>query len=179
MGWISVCLQAGGGSKKEKRTGQTAVFGSGDSVESQLGGFGYVNWSHSKEYVILALADREVGVDVQEMKTEPKQSLIQRTLQPEELIVYDSAPQEQQKRLFYQYWTVKESYLKALGTGFYTPLDTFYVGMDELCPQIVQRIRERDYSCQLLVMPNKDYAAALCVEGEASLRLHPVTVELL
>lgn len=139
----------------------------------------YVNWSHSKEYVILALADREVGVDVQEMKTEPKQSLIQRTLQPEELIVYDSAPQEQQKRLFYQYWTVKESYLKALGTGFYTPLDTFYVGMDELCPQIVQRIRERDYSCQLLVMPNKDYAAALCVEGEASLRLHPVTVELL
>lgn len=139
----------------------------------------YVNWSHSEEYVICALADREVGVDVQKMKREPKASLIQRTLQSEELMFYKKAPKEQQKKLFYQYWTVKESYLKALGTGFRTPLDTFYVHMDEACPQIVQRTECADYSCQLLSMTDEEYTAALCIEGKAYLRLHPVTVELL
>ena len=87
----------------------------------------YMNWSHSGDYVICAVADREVGIDLQYAGKEPKESLVRKLLQPDELHFYENVPELERQRLFYEYWAVKESFLKALGTGFATPLDRFYV----------------------------------------------------
>ena len=78
----------------------------------------YVNWSHSGSFAICALSDREVGIDLQNTFKTPKSALVRRVLQPEEQIYYDQTPKEQRRQLFYSYWTVKESFLKALGNGF-------------------------------------------------------------
>ena len=43
----------------------------------------YVNWSHSGDYVICAVADREVGIDLQKMDREPKENLIRKVLTKE------------------------------------------------------------------------------------------------
>jgi 4'-phosphopantetheinyl transferase len=41
-----------------------------------------------------------------------------------------------QKRLFYRYWTLKESYLKARGDGLALPLDGFSMHLDEVAPRV-------------------------------------------
>ena len=48
----------------------------------------YVNWSHSGDYVICAVADREVGIDLQYAGKEPKESMVRKLLQPDELHFY-------------------------------------------------------------------------------------------
>lgn len=125
----------------------------------------YVNWSHSGTCVLCALSDHEVGVDLQYIGKEPKDSLVRRVLQPEERPRYDGAEEGQKRRLFYEYWTVKESFLKAMGTGFYTSLDTFWVRMEGRCPEIVRRNAGLPYTCRILDFSGGDYAAAVCVEG--------------
>lgn len=128
-----------------------------------------VNWSHSGAYAVCALADCEVGIDLQDMGKMPKEALVRRFLQPEERIFYENAPEEQKKLLFYQFWTVKESFLKAAGTGFHTPLDSFYVRMSGAEPKIVQRESGRNYGCRLLDFEDKNYAAAVCCESDSDL----------
>jgi 4'-phosphopantetheinyl transferase len=126
----------------------------------------YVNWSHSGSFAICALSDREVGIDLQNTFKTPKSALVRRVLQPEEQIYYDQTPKEQRRQLFYSYWTVKESFLKALGTGFGTPIDNFYVRMEGPYPEVIQREGRDVYACRLLDFKEKDYMAAVCVKGE-------------
>lgn len=124
-----------------------------------------VNWSHSGEYVICAVADCAVGIDLQYTGKEPKETLVRRLLQPGELIFYKNVPDEEKKRLFYKYWTIKESFLKAVGTGFHTSLDTFWICMEEETPQIIQDVNNRSYGCRLLDFADEDYEAAVCWES--------------
>lgn len=126
----------------------------------------FINWSHSGEYVICAAADQEIGIDLQHMKMEPKASLVRRTLGSEELAYYENVLEEEQKKLFYQYWAVKESFLKALGTGFSAGLKGFRVQMEQGQPKIVQNMNKKEYVCRLLEFADADYAAAVCCEQE-------------
>ena len=125
----------------------------------------YVNWSHSMDYVICAISDQEVGIDLQKMDREPKENLIRKALTEEEQEFYRSVPKPERQKLFYQYWSVKESFLKALGTGFYTSLHTFQV--EEEQPRISHHINRKNYSCRLLTFREPDYVAAVCVENAA------------
>lgn len=124
----------------------------------------YVNWSHSGTCAVCALSDREVGVDLQDTGREPGEALIHRVLQQEERTFYEQMPAAQRKKLFYEYWVIKESYLKALGTGFYTPLDQFYVRMNGIYPEVVPKGKLPLYTCRLL-NAGEGYTAAVCVEG--------------
>lgn len=126
----------------------------------------YVNWSHSGDYVLCAVADQEVGVDLQYMRSGVKESLVKRALQPEEMEVYKKIPPTEREKCFYQYWVLKESYLKAMGTGFHTSLSRFYVDMEGQYPQIRSREDETHYDCRLLEFRDAGYAAAVCCVGK-------------
>lgn len=124
----------------------------------------YANWSHSGDCVLCGLSDRELGVDLQLMEREPQASLVRRVLQPEERAFYERTEEARRKQLFYEYWAVKESYLKAAGTGFSTSLDAFYVNLEGPCPEVVQREEGGICTCRLLKIA-EGYAAAVCVRG--------------
>lgn len=126
----------------------------------------FVNWSHSGDYVICALADKEVGIDLQEHSKTLNDSLIQKVLQKEELKVYQETPEDEKQQIFYQFWTAKESFLKALGTGFYTPLDKFWIRLNKNPTEIFQSINQRKYFCQFLDFRDKEYTVAVCCEGK-------------
>ena len=115
--------------------------------------------------MICAISDQEVGIDLQKMDREPKENLIRKALTEEEQKFYRSVPEPEKQKLFYQYWSVKESFLKALGTGFYTSLHTFQVDMEEEQPRISHHINRKNYSCRLLTFREPDYVAAVCVEN--------------
>ncbi len=85
----------------------------------------YFNLSHSGEWTVIAISDSEVGVDVQQVKPVDMR-LAKRFFAEDEQRQIEEAG-EGVTELFYRFWTVKEAYLKALGTGLDRPLNSFTV----------------------------------------------------
>ena len=83
----------------------------------------YFNVSHSGDYVVLATADREIGVDI-EMITPYPEAVAARCFTPAELEWMRS---ERTDEAFFRLWTAKESVMKATGLGFILPPETFCV----------------------------------------------------
>ncbi|MEL7244923.1 MAG: 4'-phosphopantetheinyl transferase superfamily protein [Cyanobacteria bacterium J06573_2] len=77
------------------------------------------NLSHSGDYALYVMSlNNSIGVDLECINsTTDVVSLAQRFFLPSEFAVIESASPEQQQQLFFRYWTCKEAYLKATGTG--------------------------------------------------------------
>ena len=83
----------------------------------------YFNISHSGDYVALATAGREVGVDIE--KTAPyEDSVADRCFTGKER---EWMLKEGGNEAFYRLWTAKESLMKATGLGFLMPPESFSV----------------------------------------------------
>jgi 4'-phosphopantetheinyl transferase len=87
------------------------------------------NLSHTRGLVVCAVAwDREIGVDVENVERHGDYvHLAQRFFAPSEAAHVASLPAEQQKDVFFDYWTLKESYIKARGMGLALPLAEFAI----------------------------------------------------
>jgi len=85
------------------------------------------NISHSRQFVIIAVTrELPLGVDTEDCETrEPPLEIADRFFAPDEVSEMRSLPSQLQLRRFFQYWTLKESYIKARGLGLAIPLDQF------------------------------------------------------
>lgn len=85
------------------------------------------NLAHTAGAALLAVArGREVGVDVERRDRVVKaRELIRRYFSPEERTVLEKLPEGRLRDRFFLYWTLKEAYLKALGSGLALPLGSF------------------------------------------------------
>lgn len=83
------------------------------------------NMSHSRDLIVYAVTrDDEVGIDIEWMNPRYHyQAIAKRFFAAEEYEYWRSSPPSQQAPIFYQIWTRKEAYLKALGLGLYQSLD--------------------------------------------------------
>jgi 4'-phosphopantetheinyl transferase len=77
----------------------------------------HFNLSHSGEWMVCALADRPVGVDVEVVQTMTDWPVAQ-FMSDVELDRYFALDSHARMHNFYRLWTMKESVLKAVGTGF-------------------------------------------------------------
>ena len=84
------------------------------------------NCSHSGGWSICAIGQSPVGIDIEEIGDSPDYSPAG-LFHEEERRWIDDLPVEERPAAFYRIWTAKESYLKALGTGFGRPLDSFEI----------------------------------------------------
>lgn len=77
------------------------------------------NLSHSAERALIALntGPGQVGVDIEHCKPMSDLSQLARAVLTDAELASLSVSDPSAPRRFYQYWTVKESYLKAVGTG--------------------------------------------------------------
>ncbi len=89
----------------------------------------FFNISHSGEWTVAAFSDCEVGVDIQQIKPIDMR-LADRFFAAEEREALAQAKDGAQD-LFFRLWAIKESYLKALGTGLSRPLNSFAVRFTE------------------------------------------------
>lgn len=89
------------------------------------------NLSHSHGLALYAVTvDRCVGVDVERFRVDLRHgALVRRYFSPHETAEYQDLPARLRARAFFHGWTLKESYVKALGTGLATPFHTFTVPM--------------------------------------------------
>jgi len=84
----------------------------------------YFNISHAGDFVVCAFSKREIGIDIEQIK-EINLEIAKRFFcqcEYENLLTQRTADQLD---YFYSLWTLKESYIKWLGTGLSTPLDSF------------------------------------------------------
>lgn len=85
----------------------------------------YFNISHSGNHVVVVFSERNVGVDVEEMGKD-RRGIAERFFTVREIQQMHACPtQEAQIHFFYQLWTLKESYMKAIGKGMTMSLSSF------------------------------------------------------
>lgn len=90
---------------------------------SDADGF-FFNLSHAGEYAMLAISDAEVGCDVEKIRPVDLR-LFSHVLTADEQSVLTAAPKEERDALFFRYWVLKESCMKALGKGFFLDPKSF------------------------------------------------------
>lgn len=90
----------------------------------------YFNMSHSGNYVVIAVADVEVGIDI-EHKAKNHVSVANRFFCKQEYErILDAEGEEEQKKCFLEIWTKKEAYVKLTGMGMQVPFNAFNVFHD-------------------------------------------------
>ncbi|EPX56039.1 4'-phosphopantetheinyl transferase [Cystobacter fuscus DSM 2262] len=85
------------------------------------------NLSHTDGMAVCAVAhDMEVGADVEHSgRMGQTVELAESFFAPSEVADLHSLPEALQRERFFDYWTLKESYIKARGAGLSLPLDQF------------------------------------------------------
>ncbi|MDE6791170.1 MAG: 4'-phosphopantetheinyl transferase superfamily protein [Clostridia bacterium] len=131
------------------------------------------NISHSGEWTVAAFSDCEVGVDIEKIKPVDTR-LADRYFAAEEREAL--AQSDGAQDLFFRFWTVKESYLKALGTGLSRPLNSFTVRLSESGVSIDDPlVSKKWYAVEINAF--KGYKIACCTE-EAQPLPDPVVLTL-
>ena len=150
------------------RDGRDLVFGYGEHGKPHLAdepGFFY-SLSHAGLFAMAAVGPAELGCDIERI-TEPRLGVARRFFSPEEYEALTAAPSEERSALFFRYWTLKESFLKATGLGLTLPLDSFQIvfgpeGEVSVRPQPQGKIYRFAESDRI-----SGYRCAVCAEGAA------------
>ncbi len=92
----------------------------------------YFNVTHCENLALLAVsAGSPVGIDLERLRTDfAPEPLAVRFFAPAEQEALQQAPPQDKHRVYWAIWTAKEAYLKALGAGLNTPLNSFAVFPD-------------------------------------------------
>jgi 4'-phosphopantetheinyl transferase len=86
----------------------------------------HFNISHSGEWVVCALAPFPIGIDVERLRT-VNPGLAERFFTPVEFASLQALQPDERTVKFIELWTLKESFLKAIGRGLTRNLNSFSV----------------------------------------------------
>lgn len=149
-------------SQKLNINGKDIIFQTGDKGKPFLPGQPYFfNVSHSGRWVVAAFSGKEVGIDVEHIRT-PNYEVSKRFYSASEIAYLNAIEDADAKKdYFFQLWTLKESYLKAIGTGLTKSLSSFTLntsgGHIKLVDGVpIDHIFFKQYSF------DKDYQLAVC-----------------
>lgn len=117
--------------------------------------------SHSGNYAICAFSDVPVGIDIEQMSEEYMDIATHffTDAEKKELMLLDG---DVRKRRFFEYWVMKESYLKATGKGMSVALDSFSIEMSEGTGRVSDKNSTEEYQIRILGNIDEEYSAALC-----------------
>ena len=90
----------------------------------------FFNISHSKDYVVLALSDEEVGIDIQEIK--PLKANVPKRFFTDTDNEYIDRSEDGRIERFTQIWSAKESFAKLTGNGIGEGFSTFYEDFEKM-----------------------------------------------
>jgi 4'-phosphopantetheinyl transferase len=143
------------------------------------------NLSHAHELALIAVAlDREVGVDIEHVRPlEDAEAIARRFFSSAEVEQYLALPEMEQPRAFFNCWTRKEAYIKAIGDGLTFPLDQFEVSLAPGEAAILRAVYPQPEEVQRWKLadlePGEAYIGAVIAEGqEWELRLYEFDFEI-
>lgn len=110
----------------------------------------FFNISHSGKYVVCAVSNSEVGLDIEEIK-KPNFKIAERYFSINEYKDIKTASD------FYKYWVLKESYIKYIGSGLHVPLNSFDVNDKGLDVNFIEIDSILGYKCAICSKDKKSY----------------------
>jgi 4'-phosphopantetheinyl transferase len=128
------------------------------------------NISHTHSLIAIGITrGRELGVDVENVVArEVSVEIADRYFAPDEVAALYEVASEGQHDRFFEYWTFKESYIKARGMGLSLPLDKFsFLYPHERAVQIAIHPDLEDASDRWefwQCRPTREYLVAVCAE---------------
>jgi 4'-phosphopantetheinyl transferase len=131
------------------------------------------NVSHSHGLGLCAVARRRVGVDVEYVwrRAENLEEIVKRFFSPAEHASFLELPAEKRRQGFYNGWTRKEAFIKAIGRGLFAALDSFDVSLKPEDPPRIIAVRDAAENAArwslFSLEPDVEYTGALAVEGDA------------
>ncbi len=137
------------------------------------------NLSHSGDHVLCAFSDSDgvkVGCDLEVMK-EFREPVARRFFCRSEYEHIMEADEKDRARIFYRYWVLKESFIKATRRGMALDLRSFEIGWEkEGLPVLVRKPAEyqgEDYCYQEYAKEGVDAGIAVCTtDREIDAQLH-------
>lgn len=109
----------------------------------------HFNLSHSGDYVVCAISDEEIGVDIQKWKEPVKESMEKRVLH------------EKEQGFFFDIWAAKEAYCKCTGEGLAKDMRQLYCDFtNEKIEDTLSATTKPLYLIKLL----DGYSVAVCVD---------------
>jgi 4'-phosphopantetheinyl transferase len=130
------------------------------------------NLSHSHGLALYAVTlGRELGIDIERVRTNLSfEKIAKRFFSPSEFKMLVALPPSERIEGFFNCWTRKEAYIKAIGEGLSIPLDQFDVTLNPSDEAKILRIKgdpilASSWSLYPLI-PAPGYVGALAVEGK-------------
>ena len=118
--------------------------------------------------------NQSVGVDVEAIRRDISDVSFERWFTPKESSVINASPPSLKQLRFFQFWTLKEAFLKALGTGLTTPLDAFefeIVEFDQIELSLFDQLRTTPDEWQFSMMrPTDNHILSIAVQNSKSSR---------
>ena len=130
------------------------------------------NLSHSSELALLAVVgSRDIGVDVERVRAvQYHLKIAGRFFSPGEVAAIRALPPEVQYEAFFNCWTRKEAYIKALGDGLAYPLDAFEVSLAPGTPAALLHVHDEPNASTKWFMkaldPGPGYVGAVALKGK-------------
>lgn len=120
----------------------------------------HFNISHSGNYVVCAVSSKELGVDVERIRKVNLRIAERFFSQPE---IDDLMALDEDKRMqyFISLWTIKESYLKAIGRGLTQHLNSFTIRNNGHSYQLTGNLEAETFGIETFQI-SADYAMAIC-----------------
>ncbi len=132
------------------------------------------NVSHSGDYALLAFTHGSaVGVDVEQIKgARVVSDLAQRVLTAAEFACFQLVGAAESRPTFFQIWTLKESVLKAIGSGLSVPPEDIEIDFNSTPPRLLSALTPAisdvaEWTLSRLAIGNVDYAAAVAIHHKA------------
>jgi 4'-phosphopantetheinyl transferase len=129
------------------------------------------NLAHAHGLALYAVArGREVGIDLERLRLIPDaEQIAARFFSPRENAVFRALPSSKRQEAFFNCWTRKEAYIKAVGDGLARPLDRFEVSLRPGEPARLLSVEGDAQEASRWVLqdltPAPGYVAAIAVEG--------------
>ena len=128
------------------------------------------NLSHTRNLIVLGITrGRSLGVDVENLRRRKASiEVADHFFAPQEVAALTAEPAEKQQYRFFEYWTLKEAYIKARGMGLTLPLHKFgFHYSDDHSVKITIDPDLGDDAARWQFWqfrPSPDYLAAICGE---------------
>lgn len=117
------------------------------------------NISHADGISACIATDRECGIDCENIR-QFRPNVMKRAFSESETELVLSAPETERDLLFFRFWTLKEAYIKAIGTGLSYP-------MKKACFSFGNNVINSDiqgYKFRQYILHNKKFIVSVAVE---------------
>ena len=128
------------------------------------------NLSHAGDWVVLAIADKRVGVDIEyTSRDNDVMAIADRYFFGNEINQLKSFNENDQRQRFFDYWTLKEAYMKARGEGISLGLSNFgfsIIDKQDITIETKPCLNDSPSDWQfLLATPEPDYRLSLAINS--------------